>query len=254
MKSVGEAMAIGRTFKESLQKSLRSLEIGLPALMTSYWEKDSAKADDKKCHPGGPRDAIARTVHFESGPGAPHGSRSTSSIHSLCRIDPWFISRLQEIVAFGDQGPHAWPAGDRTRASRSKSMGSLGCETCHACRPLTEAEVRPKTPEPRRAGQCISAIRHLRGGVSFPNRRQLLDPSLAGRREFCEANPNRSGEGDDSGRRARTASGRGSNSTIAAVMPPLPFRSWVRNVHGQLQSGDGFDRLRHLATDFISSH
>ena len=95
MKSVGEAMAIGRTFHESLQKALRSLETGLTGLDEIEIE-GLGKGDD--------RNAIRKAI------GTPTPDRllqvgqalrlgfSVDEVHQSCKIDPWFLERLKEIV------------------------------------------------------------------------------------------------------------------------------------------------------------
>jgi carbamoyl-phosphate synthase large subunit len=94
MKSVGEAMAIGRTFKESLQKALRSLEIGAPGLGGG-----SGRAGD-----GQPDEALIKnrlgTPNAERVFYIRHAFRagwSVEQIHDLTRIDPWFLHQLREI-------------------------------------------------------------------------------------------------------------------------------------------------------------
>ncbi len=90
MKSVGEAMAIGRNFKEALQKSIRSLEIDKYGLET-YGEKigiDLIK--EKLLTPNWERvwyiaDAIRRGI-------------SIDEIYSLSKIDKWFLYQIKEIV------------------------------------------------------------------------------------------------------------------------------------------------------------
>jgi carbamoyl-phosphate synthase large subunit len=96
MKSVGEAMAIGRTFQESLQKALRSLETGLTGLDEIEIE-GIGRGDD--------RNAIRAAI------GTPTQDRllkvgqairmgvSAEEIHQFCKIDPWFIAQLEEIIA-----------------------------------------------------------------------------------------------------------------------------------------------------------
>ena len=98
MKSVGEAMAIGRTFAESLQKALRSLEFGLDGL-------------DEVEIPGLTGDAREDGNLLRSALGRPTPDRllvvgealrrglPKAEIHEACKIDPWFIDRLDEIVA-----------------------------------------------------------------------------------------------------------------------------------------------------------
>jgi len=92
MKSIGEAMAIGRTFAESVQKALRSMETGL----TGFNEVDLGMPDDKKAVRAAlslPRPDKLLTVAqaFRQG-------LSSKEIHEICHIDPWFIEQVHEIV------------------------------------------------------------------------------------------------------------------------------------------------------------
>ncbi len=95
MKSVGEAMAIGRTFAESLQKALRSLETGLSGLDEVEVE-GLGQGNDRAAL----RAALGRPTPdrlLTVGQALRHGL-SHAEIHDACRIDPWFIRQLQEIV------------------------------------------------------------------------------------------------------------------------------------------------------------
>ncbi len=95
MKSVGEVMAIGRTFAESLQKALRGLETGLDGLDEVLIE-GLGQGDDKnaiRAALGRPTPdrllACAQAIRF----GVP-----VEEIHAVCAIDPWFLRQLQGIV------------------------------------------------------------------------------------------------------------------------------------------------------------
>ncbi|MBX9926836.1 MAG: carbamoyl-phosphate synthase large subunit, partial [Hyphomicrobiaceae bacterium] len=95
MKSVGEAMAIGRTFAESLQKALRSMETGLTGLDDIAFE-GLGEGDDKNVI----REQLARPrpdrilkVAQAMRLGFPR-----SEIQTSCRIDPWFLARIEEII------------------------------------------------------------------------------------------------------------------------------------------------------------
>ena len=96
MKSVGESMAIGRTFNESLQKALRSLETGLTGL-------DDIEIDGLR--QGNDRAAILSALGTPTPDRLLHVGQalrmglSVGEIHDACKIDPWFIERLGEIVA-----------------------------------------------------------------------------------------------------------------------------------------------------------
>jgi carbamoyl-phosphate synthase large subunit len=108
MKSVGEAMAIGRTFKESLQKCLRSLEIGRSGLGGDGkpWRVGTEVYGDRDVLP---RDVISRKL---SVPNAErvffirHAMRagfSIDEIFNLSKIDRWFLTQIKELVDFEEQ-------------------------------------------------------------------------------------------------------------------------------------------------------
>ena len=89
MKSVGEAMAIGRNFKESLQKALVSLETGFSGLDQIFDLK--VKEIEKKLKENIPNkillvaEAIRKKIKIDK-------------IHRLSKIDPWFIEQIKDIV------------------------------------------------------------------------------------------------------------------------------------------------------------
>ena len=99
MHSVGEVMAIGRTFAESMQKALRGLETGLRGF--DEIEIEGLGSDSQKER----RNAILEAL------GTPKPDRilkvaqafragmSLADIHRACRIDPWFLARIEEIVS-----------------------------------------------------------------------------------------------------------------------------------------------------------
>ena len=94
MKSVGEAMAIGRTFKESMQKALRSLEISAKGLVGP--PKFQKKIEDMQSV----REGISRPTPeriFWLRHGFLNGL-STEEVFDLSKIDPWFLQQMKEIV------------------------------------------------------------------------------------------------------------------------------------------------------------
>jgi carbamoyl-phosphate synthase large subunit len=103
MKAVGEAMAIGRNFKESLQKCLRSMEIGRAGLGGDGkpWRIGEDSYGDRDILP---RDVITRKLSI---PNAEriffirHAFRAgftMEEIHKLTMIDPWFLTQMEQIV------------------------------------------------------------------------------------------------------------------------------------------------------------
>lgn len=88
MKSVGEAMSIGRTFKESLQKAIRSLEIG------SYgFENIVANTDELKAKLKIPN---AERIWYVAQ--AIRNGLSVNDIYELTKIDPWFLNSIKQII------------------------------------------------------------------------------------------------------------------------------------------------------------
>ena len=96
MKSVGEAMAIGRTFAESLQKALRSLETGLSGL-------DEIEIEGYT--PGGDRNVLRAALatptpdRILNVAQAMRLGMDIEEIYDICKIDRWFLERIAEIVA-----------------------------------------------------------------------------------------------------------------------------------------------------------
>jgi carbamoyl-phosphate synthase large subunit len=105
MKSVGETMAIGRTFKEALQKGLRSLEIGRHGLGADGRDKFPSSTESSS---EGARTSLLQEVKKKLS--TPNAERifyirhalllgmKVEEIHDLTKIDPWFLTNIQEIT------------------------------------------------------------------------------------------------------------------------------------------------------------
>ena len=94
MKSVGEAMSIGRTFQESLQKALRSLETGydgLDPLAQLPLDDDAAQALAQELRHPGPNRLLYVADAFRAG-------WDLRRVWDLCRIDPWFLVQIEDLV------------------------------------------------------------------------------------------------------------------------------------------------------------
>ena len=93
MKSVGEAMAIGRSFAEALQKGLRSMETGLHGL-----DPVEAPGDGS---PDAFRAALStpRPDRLLIAAQALRAGLSVEDVHAACKFDPWFLRQLEDIVA-----------------------------------------------------------------------------------------------------------------------------------------------------------
>jgi carbamoyl-phosphate synthase large subunit len=95
MKSVGETMAIGRTFKEALQKAVRSLEIGRFGLFADLSSSKEHLADFMEIEQNLRNPNSKRVFYIAE---AFNRGLSLERIHELTRIDPWFLFHIQQIV------------------------------------------------------------------------------------------------------------------------------------------------------------
>jgi carbamoyl-phosphate synthase large subunit len=102
MKSVGETMAIGRTFKESFQKALRGLEVGSFGFGCDGKDKwgtaEQPSEDEIKAKLSVPNADRVQYLRY-----AIKSGMSLETIHELTRIDPWFLDQLDAIVKLEDE-------------------------------------------------------------------------------------------------------------------------------------------------------
>jgi len=124
MKSVGETMAIGRTFKESFQKGLRSLETGRAGFGADGKDAAMEALDDS---------ALENAIRFAT-PTRIFAVRaafargwSVEKIHEICKIDRWFLRELEELTAYADEirsaGTLAGLEADSALFRQAKSFG-----------------------------------------------------------------------------------------------------------------------------------
>ncbi len=230
MKSVGEVMAIGRTFQESLQKALRGLEVGADGLdeKTTDLELIDAELGD----PGPDRiwyvaDAFRCGWTVDAGPGR----------------DP-----DRPVVPGRDRGPGAAGTGARGADARlALDRGAPRAQALRVLRPAareTAGRDRRRRPCPARRARRpagVQAGRHLRRRVRDEDRLHVLDlrGGVRGRpdRPREDHGPRRRAEPHRAGHRVRLL--------LRARRPGAP-RGRVRDHHGQLQPRDRLDRLRHL--------
>ena len=97
MKSVGESMAIGRTFKEAFQKALRALEIGRPGWSVGERLIDDRLTDDSKESLRGAirRPTPERIFQLKR---AMQAGMETAELNAITGIDPWFLDQLRELL------------------------------------------------------------------------------------------------------------------------------------------------------------
>ena len=114
MKSVGEAMAIGRNFKESLQKALVSLEIGFSGLDRIF--PLNKKEIEKELKKNIPNRILLAAEAFRK-------KINLKRIHQLCKIDPWFLQQIKEIVDEENKIQKKGLPKDYNEFNRIKSIG-----------------------------------------------------------------------------------------------------------------------------------
>jgi carbamoyl-phosphate synthase large subunit len=149
MKSVGEAMAIGRTFQESMQKALRSLEIGsygLESKLDPAMDKDEAR---KRVSQSLRVPGAGRIWHVAD---AFRLGMSVDEIFALCYIDPWFLAQIADLVETEKaimKKAKSQPTADNLRAWKRKGFSDrrlaqlLGVKEEKVRRWRHKAKVRP---------------------------------------------------------------------------------------------------------------
>jgi len=118
MKSVGEAMAIGRNFGEALQKALRSMETGLtglndPEIAGSLDDKEAIRTELAK--PKADRLLVVAAAY--------RAGLTTTEIHAACKYDPWFLEEVHKLVVAEGQIRTAGLPSDAAGLARLKAMG-----------------------------------------------------------------------------------------------------------------------------------
>ena len=149
MKSVGEAMAIGRTFKEALQKGLRALETGRAGWVIGATLQDDRLSDDSlDTLRGALRQPTPERI-FQVKRALAAGL-TVAEVAEHSRIDPWFLNQMMELIE-AERDYAALPSVDASALRRMKRLGfsdrqlaALRGETEHAVRAQRwAAGVRP---------------------------------------------------------------------------------------------------------------
>ncbi len=223
MKSVGEVMAIGRTFAESVQKALRSMETGLSGFddialegLGSGDDKNVIRAAVSKPTP----DRLLKVAQ------ALRLGFDVEQIYASCRIDPWFLNQIQEIVAEEERvKAHGLPK----TAQQLRALKAMGFSDARLAQlaGMTEKDVSAHRaaldvhPVYKRIDTCAAEFAaptaymystYESGLVAEPNEKKVRRPASRDRRMrrrslFSAAVP--------------IASARASSSTTAAATPAL---------------------------------
>lgn len=167
MKSVGEVMAIGRSFAESLQKALRGLETGLTGLdrVAELMDADPAAIESALARPTPDRLLVAAEALRQG--------FTVERINEIAGFDPWFLRRLEEIVHAEEEVRANGLPSDARRMRRLKAMGfsdarlaQLALRSAHIDREMGEAVAAGGS------GTVHSAVRRMTGGITEAEVRQ----------------------------------------------------------------------------------
>lgn len=138
MKSVGEVMAIGRTFAESVQKALRSMETGLSGFDDIALE-GLGQGDDKNVI----RAAVSKPTpdRILKIAQALRLGFDVEQVHSSCRVDPWFLNQIKEII---DQEARVKAHGLPKTQSQLRALKAMGFSDARLATlaGITEKDVR----------------------------------------------------------------------------------------------------------------
>jgi carbamoyl-phosphate synthase large subunit len=194
MKSVGEVMAIGRTFKEALQKGLRGLEIGASGFTRS--DIDDSRIKEKLLSPDPDRIFyVKRALDL---------AWAHDEIHRMTGIDPWFLDQIQQIVDLekrmeGDVGAGRSLSPEVVR--ESKRMGFSDVRIAQITK-STEADVRRRRkadgiePVYKRVDTCSAEFEsHTPYLYSTYERESEADPTDRRKIVILGSGPNRIGQG-----------------------------------------------------------
>ena len=164
MKSVGEVMAIGRNFQESVQKALRGLETGLSgfdeieALVGASHEE--IEAELSRATPD--RLRVAAQALREG--------MSVERIHAIAKFEPWFLRQIEEIVQTEAKVRAGGLPTDRAGMRRLKAMGFSDARLALLTnqKPLMPGEVEARPAFGKSAGASLDFVLDEQGGVAAP--------------------------------------------------------------------------------------
>ena len=167
MKSVGEVMAIGRNIHESMQKALRGLETGLSGF--NYIDalrgasKDELSAELSRATPD--RLLVAAQALREG--------MSVAEIHAIAKFDPWFLERLEEIIAAENDVKTNGLPNTQEALRRLKAMGFSDKRLAYLA--VESVNMRPgmETAVRRGSGIAMHAARAMAGAVTEDEVRAL---------------------------------------------------------------------------------
>ncbi|MEI6730697.1 MAG: carbamoyl-phosphate synthase large subunit, partial [Pseudomonadota bacterium] len=183
MKSVGEAMAIGRNFAESLQKALRSLETGLTGLNEVAGTLDEIRA----------KMAIATPERILQISQALRLGMSEQEVHQITAFDPWFIEQFAEVIRVENlvisEGKNILNSNNSTLlAIKQKGFSDARISELAGVKPAQIAELRQKLgvlPVYKRVDTCAAEFES-----ATPYMYSTYEAAaIASTESACESNP-----------------------------------------------------------------
>ena len=249
MKSVGEAMAIGRTFKEAFLKGIRSLELGRAGLLftrpptrrrcrrVAEDEEENAALRHELIVPNDRRMwALFRALDK----GWP-----LEQMHELTRIDPWFLEQFAELVELRRTAEMVGLRDMSSDLLRTLKRAGFGDEELgHILEVGSSRDSREAAGDEAEAG--VQAHRHLRRRV-----RVVHAVSLQQLRRHLRGRSHRPAQGGDSRQRSESyRPGHRVRLLLLSRRVRLPSRR-ARDGDDQLQSRNRVDRLRHVGSALL---
>jgi carbamoylphosphate synthase large subunit len=225
MKSVGEAMALGRSFPEALGKAMRSMETS----RIGFWT--APDPDDE------PDVAASRDGRIYAVEHALRRGRSVADVAAASGIDPWFVDQIAALTERGGAGRGAAAAGEAGRAVGPPDRGAA--------------------PRVRRRGRCalpapppghppgLQDRGHLRRGVRGEDALPLQRLRDRPERGVGDRRADREAEGAHPRVRAQPHRAGHRVRLLVRARGDGAAGGRVRDRDGQLQSGDRLHRLRH---------
>jgi carbamoyl-phosphate synthase large subunit len=155
MKSVGEVMAIGRSFAESLQKALRGLETGLTGLdrVRELENADEGRIASELARPTPQRLLVAAEALRQG--------FSVERINAIAGFDPWFLQQLEAIVEAENEVRERGLPSDPAEMRRLKALGFSDARLAQLAVSASETAI-----EPGGSGVVHDAVKHMTGAVT----------------------------------------------------------------------------------------
>src|SRR5687767_11211508 len=203
MKSVGEVMAIGRTFKEAFMKAFRSLELGSSGLLFAQQrKKDDGLTDEEE------EGALQRELSVPSDRRmwavfrALDRGWSVDDLHELTRIDPWFLTQFSQLVELAQSAGLVGLRGMSSEMMRTLKRAGIGDRELGAILGVDEDAVRSARlenglkPAYKRIDTCAAEFESFTPYLYGTYERECeADPTPHSKVVILGSGPNRIGQG-----------------------------------------------------------